>query len=112
MIACGLAILVVNSTCWPAAPAVTACALVACGATRVTIERFRGTPALAPMLFVHLVVYAGLYAIFVGATLHAAARADAGSVVPTAIDLAASLLPVAGVLCIVSDALRGTRLAE
>jgi hypothetical protein len=112
MIACGLAILIVNGIYWPAAPAVTACALVAWGATRVTVERFRRSPARVPMLFMHLVVYVGLYAIFVGATIHAAARADAGSVVPTAIDLAASLVPVAGVLCIVSDVLRGTRWAE
>jgi hypothetical protein len=97
---------------WPAAPAVTAFALVAMGATRATVERFRGSPALVPTMVVHLAVYGSLYAIFVGATIHAAMRTDAGIGFPAAIDLAGSVGLVAGVLCIVRDVLRETRFAE
>jgi len=111
MILYGLLILAVDMW-WPAAPAVTAFALVAMGATKATVERFRSLPALVPALGLHLAVYGSLYALFIGATLHCAARGDGGIGYPTAIDLAASLGPAAGVLCIVRDALRQARLAE
>jgi len=66
----GLMILAVSSW-WPSVPAVTAMSLVTLGATGVTITRLRGSTLLWPAL-VHLVVYGGLYALFVGAALHAA----------------------------------------
>jgi hypothetical protein len=111
IIACGLIILALAAW-WPAAPVVTAFALVAMGATCVTAQRYRGKPALAPTMCVHLAIYGALYALFVGAAIHGAARGTAGSTLPTSIDLAASLGPIVGVLCIVRDALRETRFAK
>jgi len=93
-IAVGLAALVV-AMIWPAVPAVTAMAVVALGATGVTTARFRAAPALVPTLLLHLAVYTGLYALSVGATLHAAATGSAGGVSETqAIDLAISIWPM------------------
>ena len=71
LIAVGL--LVLLAAAWrPAVPAVTGMALVALGATATTLTRFRGIPALLPVTLVHLAVYGSLYALFVGAALHAA----------------------------------------
>jgi hypothetical protein len=67
----GLAILLAAMLC-PGLPAVTGMALVALGTTQVTLARFRGTAAIVPVTFLHLATYGGLYALFVGATLHAA----------------------------------------
>jgi hypothetical protein len=86
--------------------------LVALGATCVTRARFRGRVAAVPVLVLHLAIYGGMYALFVGATLHAAARTDAGIGLPAAIDLAASLGPVAAALGVLGDILRGTHSAE
>ncbi|MEX2092022.1 MAG: hypothetical protein WD971_05060, partial [Pirellulales bacterium] len=82
------------------------------GATGATVARFRETPALVPVLVLHVAIYGGMYALFVGATLHAAARSDAGIGLPAAIDLAASLGPVAAALGVLGDILRGTHSAE
>jgi hypothetical protein len=111
LIFCGLLILMVDMW-WPAAPAVTAFAFVAWGATRATAERFRSSPALVPVLCMHLAIYGGLYVLFLGATLHAAARDGCGLGIPAAIDLAASVGPVVGVLCVARGVLCATRLAE
>jgi apolipoprotein N-acyltransferase len=53
-------------------PTVTAMTLVAYGATSATMARFRNSPEIMPIVLVHLAIYGGLYALFVGATLHAA----------------------------------------
>jgi len=95
VIAVGLASLIL-AMLWPGMPAVSAMALVALGATSVTLARFRGTPALVPVMLLHLTIYGSLYALFVGATLHAAAtRSVDGLNLFAAADLAASALPMA-----------------
>jgi hypothetical protein len=94
-IAIGLAILI--SAAWfPIAPVVTAMAITALGATNATFARFQGSPALGPILLLHAVTYLSLYALLIGATLHAAAVAStAGLGVGRSLDLAVSLLPMA-----------------
>jgi hypothetical protein len=73
IIAVGVAILVFSA--WsPAVPVVTGMALVALGATVATLARFRNSPNRAAFLLVHVCVYGSLYAMFIGALLHAAAR--------------------------------------
>jgi hypothetical protein len=64
----GLAILMA-AVLWPGVPAVTAMALVTLGATTATIARFRGSASMSPILLMHLLVYGGLYSLFVGAAL-------------------------------------------
>lgn len=111
LIGAGL-LLLFASVSWPMLPVVTGMALIALGATGATVARFRGTQALVPVIVLHVAIYGGLYVLFVGATLHAAARNDAGIGLPAAIDLAASLGPVTAALCVLGDVLRGTRSAE
>jgi hypothetical protein len=112
LIATGLAILIA-AMLWPAVPAVTAIALVALGATVATIARFEGRPAILPAMLAHVAVYGGLYALAVGATLHAAAARthEAASLLAT-IDLAMSIWPMAMALWMTADAVRGDRAAE
>jgi hypothetical protein len=111
LIAAGLSVLLAAAW-WPVLPAVTGMAIVALGATEATLARFRGSPALLPVLVVHLAVYGGLYALFVGAMLHAAAQADAGIGLAAAIDLTASIWPAAIAIGLVGGVLRGQRSAE
>ncbi len=111
LIAAGLLVLLA-AVWWPAVPTLTAMTLVALGATGATIERFRGSLALAPVLIAHLAIYCGLYALFVGASLHAATQSGAGFELPAAIDLAASLGPAAVAVGLLGDVLRGSRSAE
>ena len=110
-IAAGLSILLAAAW-WPMLPAVTGMALITLGATGTTIARFCGRPALAPVLFVHLAVYGGLYALFVGATLHAGSQASGGVGLAAAVDLAASVGLMAAAVGLVGGLLRGTRSAE
>ena len=93
LIAAGMSILLL--AIWsPSLPAVTAMSLVALGATDVTLSRFRGTPALLPIILLHAITYGGLYATFLGATLHAATQSSgAGVGIPTLLDLVASTIP-------------------
>jgi len=96
----------------PTLLAVTGLALVFLGATLATIERFRASPVLLPILLTHAAVYGSLYALFVGASLHSASRADGGVGWIVAIDLGLSLWPIAAAAGQVLDALRSTQLAE
>jgi hypothetical protein len=81
---------------WPAAPVVTAMAVIALGATEITLSRYRGTTALLPVVILHGATYAALYGLFVGARLHAAGNsAMAGLNGFEAFDLALSLIPMA-----------------
>lgn len=93
LIAVGLAILILAA--WmPALPVVTAMAILTLGATDATLARFRGMAAMAPVML-HAATYATLYALFVGATLHAANAASAAPLSGwTLFDLAASILPM------------------
>jgi hypothetical protein len=96
LIAVGLATLVA-AMIYPAVPAVTAMGLVALGATGVTLARFRTTSMLVPLVLLNLVTYAGLYALFVGAVLHATAAQTGGIAPMQLIDLVVSLVPMVAV---------------
>ena len=111
LIAVGLAVLLAAAW-WPAVPVVTAMALVAFGATGATLARFRGRPALLPVLLVHLAIYGALYALFVAATLHASTQGNAPVGLPAAIDLAVSVWPAVAAVGLVGDVLRDNRSAE
>jgi hypothetical protein len=91
-IAVGLGVLL--AAAWlPTLPVISSMALLAIGATRATLARFRGTPALLPVMLVHLAAYGGLYALYIGATFHEAATGDApGLGLFQAADITASAL--------------------
>ncbi len=90
----GLAMLIA-AVCWPGAPIVTAVAIVSLGATEATLARFRNTTALLPITIVHGATYAGLYGLFVSATLHAAGTTPAAAGPYAAVlDIAASVFPM------------------
>jgi hypothetical protein len=92
LIAAGLGVLL-SAAWWPTAPLVSAMALLALGATGATLARFGTSPGFPTILAVHVVVYAGLYVLFVGATLHTATRSG-GVEWWRAADLAASFWPM------------------
>jgi len=76
----------------PGLPACTGMALVALGATAITIERIQCSPARTPWLLTHGLVYGAIYVLFVGATFDAASR-KAAELTPLAqLDLAVSVL--------------------
>ena len=82
---------------WPGLPAVSAMALVTLGATDVTLARFPRSAAMLPILVCHAAVYGGLYAIFVGATLDAAASREGAAHQLNyifGVDLALSIIPI------------------
>jgi len=99
LIGAGLLVLLA-AIMWPVLPGVTAMAVVALGATGVTVARYRGRPAEVPLLILHLAVYGGLYAVFVGAAIHAAAQRpqDGLGALLSACDVAVSLWPI-GLAC-------------
>lgn len=100
----GLALLL-GASWWPIVPVVTATGLVILGATGATLARYRSSAALLHILLVHWVNYASLYALLLGATLHAAATRPANAHLPLALDLAASLLPIIAAVGLCRDAL-------
>jgi hypothetical protein len=69
----GLVILVVVMM-FPGAPACTGVALVALGAATLATERHGSSVTRTPLLLAHMLVYAAIYLMFVGATLDAASR--------------------------------------
>jgi hypothetical protein len=93
-IAAGLAILTV-AMLFPGSPAVAGMALVVLGATGATLTRYRGNPAILPILLAHLFVYGSLYALFVGSAVHAAAHSGEGPSAHIIFDLALSIGPLA-----------------
>jgi hypothetical protein len=108
----GLGLLVAN-VWWPAIPAVTAMALVALGATVATVERFGRTAHAHLFVILNLTAYCGLFALFVGATLHPA-NVGAGHRLDalTAFDLTASAWPMTAMLVASWRALRRFEAAE
>jgi hypothetical protein len=95
LIGAGLAILFA-ATWWPNAPILTAVALITLGATQLTLARFHGMPAFVPLVVLHAATYFTLYALFVCATLHAVTASTASGMSGwTALDLAASVFPMA-----------------
>lgn len=111
LIALGLAQLAAGIA-WSVVPVVTALALIAFGATLATIDRFRTSPALSPVLLLHAAIYGSLYALFIGAAFDAAMRAEAQLSWPSTIDLAASLPLAATAAGMLLSALRDPRATE
>jgi hypothetical protein len=105
LIAIGLGGLIAST--WLPVPVVTAMAVLTLGVTEVTIDRFGRSAALLPIIALHSVIYAGLYGLFIGATLHAATSAfvavRGGSPL---VDIAISSVPMAVALQRVVIALR------
>jgi hypothetical protein len=95
LIGFGVGLLLLNAV-WPAMPVVTGMALVALGATSATVKRYCDSQNAAFIVAMNLLVYCGLYALFVGATLHQALFAG-GHRLGTfaAVDLVLSMLPLA-----------------
>jgi len=92
---------------FPKIPAVTALSILMLGATNATLDRYHRSPAITMFLLLHTTIYVMLYALFVGATLHAAASTPSGITGPlAALDLAASLVPMGYSLKRIAAALR------
>ncbi|HEY4231900.1 MAG TPA: hypothetical protein VGM76_00610 [Lacipirellulaceae bacterium] len=91
----GLGVLVAGA--WlSAVPVVTAMALVALGATTVTVDRFRGRSRADLVVVLNLLVYCSLYALFFGTMLHQARAGATRQLGPlAAMDLVASAWPLA-----------------
>jgi hypothetical protein len=89
----GLAILMLNGL-WPVVPVLSAMALVALGATSVTVRRLCTTRNAAFLVALNLLVYCGLYILFVGATLHLAFVVGHQLGALAAIDLVLSAVPL------------------
>jgi hypothetical protein len=107
----GLGVLLI-ALAWPTAPAITGMSLVALGATAATIERFRGLPALVPILFAHAAIYGGLYALFIGAVLSSRTAAAGHLGWLAAIDLAVSSVPIAGAVALIASGVRASFMAQ
>lgn len=104
-IAIGL-LLMIAAAQFPGAPTVTAIAIIALGATDVMVSRFRGSPAVVPIMILHGMTYTLLYALFVGARLHPSPAALTLSVsVLAMLDLIASAFPMAIALKRISSCL-------
>jgi hypothetical protein len=70
-------------------PPIAGMALVVLGATAATLERYRRTPLLRPMVIAHAATYGALYAVFVAAVAGPSAGAALGFI--EVADLVASL---------------------
>jgi hypothetical protein len=82
-------------------------AIIALGATELTVSRFQGSAAALPVVMLHGATYALLYSLFIGARLHDAAIASGAGISSfAAFDLTVSLVPVALALKCVSSCLR------
>lgn len=69
-------------------------ALIALGATEITLARFRGTIGFLPVIILHGTVYASLYALFIGARLVAAGHSTGPTFGhPAALDVVTSVIP-------------------
>ncbi len=105
-IAVGLLLMIV-AVVFPDAPIVTAVAIIALGVTEVTIARTPRSASTIPILILHALCYALLYALFAGSRLHQSLEAPTTTLsVFTTLDLALSLLPMAIALKRISSCLR------
>jgi hypothetical protein len=94
-------------TLWPGTPVVTAMALVTFGATAALVARMRRSSHGIPMLAAHAFVYGALYAIFVGAELHAANAASGPRLSwLVLVDVALSVVPMLAAANVIWTALR------
>jgi hypothetical protein len=105
-LAVGLGVLILNG--WSAdVPVVSAMSLVALGATAITVDRYRGKWLGEIVVALNLVMYFGLYVLFVGSTVHrATSQSDHRLGIAAAIDLAVSVLPLAIAMVVSCNALR------
>jgi hypothetical protein len=112
LIGVGLAILLAAAY-WPSAPAVTAMAIIALGATDAMVSRFRDSAAALPIMVLHGLTYVLLYSIFVGARLHVLAAATTTGVNGLSmLDLAASSFPMTVALSRIFSCLRRSTLSR
>ena len=89
-------VIMIAAAWWPGAPLVTAIAIIAMGATDAMASRFRTSSTAVPVMVLHGMTYALLYALFVGARLHThAAAPSAGLDGFVMFDLIASAFPMA-----------------
>jgi hypothetical protein len=94
-IAGGIATLLA-AACWPVIPVVTGMSLIALGATLAVISRVESARHFRLLVFVHVVVYASLYVLFVGSVCHGATIAPHhGLGLLQTVDLLASTVPMA-----------------
>ena len=106
-------IILIAAVWWPGAPLVTAIAIVALGATDTVAFRFRASTSAVPIIVLHGITYALLYALIVGARLHMPAAAPPASVSGFVIlDLIASTFPMALALKRISSFLRQSTLSR
>lgn len=111
-IAIGLALLLLGSFS-PNAPIVTGLAIIATGATEATALRTRLSASTVPLMLIHGTTYATLYALFVGARLHAALAAPGTGASNFAVfDVAVSILPMVFAARQFSSSLRDSLLSR
>ena len=91
----------------PGFPACTGMTLIAFGATATTVVRYHKSPARAPLLTAHLLIYISIYLLFVGASLDNAARHGVAISPLAAVDFVVSLLPMAAATLAVVAAICG-----
>lgn len=102
MIAFGLLIILVQA-CWPTVPVVSGMAMIALGATVVTIDRMTSAVARHITTVANLFTYLSLYLLFLGAVYHAAARGPRGRLNVLQwfdVGLSAALMTVVVCLCV------------
>jgi hypothetical protein len=94
LIGAGL-LLLSSSICWSTLPVLTAVALISLGTTDTTLARPFAHARLFPLAIMHAATYTTLYALFLGATLHAANANSSQASWPLVLDIAVSLLLMA-----------------
>lgn len=66
--AIGFGLMILSAAMIWRVPPIAGMALVVLGATAATVERYRHSPLLRPIVAVHATTYGALYALFLGAT--------------------------------------------
>jgi hypothetical protein len=93
LIAVGLCVLLSGMN-EAALPPVTGMACVALGATLATISRFNGSRLLSAAAAAHLLIYASLYSLFVGAVFHTVVESGPKLSFIQSLDIGLSILPM------------------
>jgi hypothetical protein len=94
-VAVGL-VLMISSSFYPTGPVVTALGLIALGTIEIDASHQPKSARSLQLILLHGTTYAMLYALFIGARLHASTNAPLSSLnTLTTLDLAASTLPMA-----------------
>jgi hypothetical protein len=106
-------VLMILAAWLPIVPVVTGMAMIALGSTELTLARFRDAAVFVPALVLHATTYALLYALFVGAQLHASQMAPLTRASDlAALDLAISIVPMAIAIRRISAALQQSFLSR